>query len=222
MEVHLSPTREDYLKIIYELGGRVTRVPNKEIAKKLGISPPTVTEMMHTLVSMGWIEYVPYRGSMLTDTGVEEAKKLIHKHRLWEVFLVEHLGFSLEDVHDEAEVLEHATSDTLANKLYHFLGTPDYCPHGGAISFNKIEEQDNEAIPLPEVGKGVRVKILRHVNEEKLLVYFKNHNLNLLDIIIVKEFDKSLDLLHIYNETNGEDVYISEKTSHYIFVKKED
>src|SRR5699024_5024204 len=178
--------------------------------------------MMHTLVSIGWIEYVPYRGSMLTETGVEEAKKLIHKHRLWEVFLVEHLKFSLEDVHDEAEVLEHATSDTLANKLYHFLGKPDYCPHGGAISFNKIEEQDNEAIPLPEVGKGVRVKILRHVNEEKLLVYFKNHNLNLLDIIIVKEFDKSLDLLHIYNETNGEDVYISEKTSHYIFVKKED
>ena len=222
MEVHLSPTREDYLKIIYELGGRVTRVPNKEIAKKLCISPPTVTEMMHTLVSIGWIEYVPYRGSMLTETGVEEAKKLIHKHRLWEVFLVEHLKFSLEDVHDEAEVLEHATSDTLANKLYHFLGKPDYCPHGGAISFNKIEEQDNEAIPLPEVGKGVRVKILRHVNEEKLLVYFKNHNLNLLDIIIVKEFDKSLDLLHIYNETNGEDVYISEKTSHYIFVKKED
>lgn len=218
----MSPTREDYLKIIYELGGRVTRVPNKEIAKKLDISPPTVTEMMHTLVSIGWIEYVPYRGSMLTETGVEEAKKLIHKHRLWEVFLVEHLKFSLEDVHDEAEVLEHATSDTLANKLYHFLGKPDYCPHGGAISFNKIEEQDNEAIPLPEVGKGVRVKILRHVNEEKLLVYFKNHNLNLLDIIIVKEFDKSLDLLHIYNETNGEDVYISEKTSHYIFVKKED
>ncbi|CAD2074774.1 metal-dependent transcriptional regulator [Phocicoccus pinnipedialis] len=218
----MSPTREDYLKIIYELGGRVTRVPNKEIAMKLNISPPTVTEMMHTLVSIGWIEYVPYRGSMLTEVGVEEAKKLIHKHRLWEVFLVEHLGYSLEDVHDEAEVLEHATSDTLANKLYHFLGKPDYCPHGGAISFNKIEEQDNEAIPLPEVGKGVRAQILRHVNEEKLLVYFKNHNLSLLDIIIVKEFDKSLDLLHIYNETNGEDVYISEKTSHYIFVKQVD
>ena len=99
----MSPTREDYLKIIYELGGEFSRVSNKAISEKLDISPPTVTEMTNSLVKAGWIEVKPYHGSMLTKEGAAEAKRLVHKHRLWEVFLVDKLGFSIEEVHDEAE-----------------------------------------------------------------------------------------------------------------------
>src|SRR5690625_1061152 len=88
----MSPTKEDYLKILFELGGRTEQVPNKEIANRLSISPPTVTEMMNSLVKAGWVVYTPYKGSKLTREGTDYAKKLILKHRLWEVFLVKHLG----------------------------------------------------------------------------------------------------------------------------------
>src|SRR5699024_1258473 len=104
----MSPTREDYLKIIYELGGEFSRVSNKDISEKLDISTPTVTEMTNSLVKAVWIEVKPYHGSMLTKEGAAEANRLVHKHRLWEVFLVDKLGFSIEEVHDEAELLEHS------------------------------------------------------------------------------------------------------------------
>src|SRR5699024_9750876 len=89
------------------------QVPNKEIANRLSISPPTVTEMMNSLVKAGWVVYTPYKGSKLTREGTDYAKKLIRKHRLWEVFLVKHLGFNIHEVHPEAELLEHSTSAEL-------------------------------------------------------------------------------------------------------------
>src|SRR5699024_12752587 len=130
----MSPTKEDYLKILFELGGRTEQVPNKEIANRLSISPPTVTEMMNSLVKAGWVVYTPYKGSKLTREGIDYAKKLIRKHRLWEVVLVKHLGVNLHEVHPEAELLEHSTSAELRNRLEAYLDLPEYGPHGGASS----------------------------------------------------------------------------------------
>lgn len=215
----MSPTKEDYLKILFELGGRTEQVPNKEIAKRLNISPPTVTEMMNSLVRAGWVVYTPYKGSKLTPGGTDYAKKLIRKHRLWEVFLVKHLGFNINEVHPEAELLEHSTSTALADKLEAYLDFPGYCPHGGAISLERMEEQEVKTVHLTEAVPGEPVCISRIVDEDKLLQYFENHDLKIGDHVKVMERDASLDLITLHHGTTNKEIQISQTVAQYLFVE---
>ncbi|MEG0678352.1 MAG: metal-dependent transcriptional regulator, partial [Carnobacterium sp.] len=129
----MTPNKEDYLKIIYELGGTEKKINNKEIVKRLGVSAASVSEMMSKLLKEGYIERLPYQGVELNEKGLRKASTLIRKHRLWEVFLVEHLGYSWNEVHAEAEVLEHVSSIELTNRLENYLNFPKICPHGGMI-----------------------------------------------------------------------------------------
>lgn len=217
--VDVSPTKEDYLKILFELGGRTEQVPNKEIASRLNISPPTVTEMMHSLVKAGWVAYTPYKGSKLTREGTEYAKKLIRKHRLWEVFLVKHLGFPINEVHTEAELLEHSTSSVLADRLEDYLGNPSHCPHGGVISIDHMDDQEASTIHLTEAEIGAPVRISRIVDDEKLLHYFKNHDLKIGDPITVTDRDSGLELLTVQHGTTGREIQISQTVAQYLFVE---
>jgi len=215
----MSPTKEDYLKILFELGGRTEQVPNKEIANRLSISPPTVTEMMNSLVKAGWVVYTPYKGSKLTQEGTDYAKKLIRKHRLREVFLVKHLGFNINEVHPEAELLEHSTSAELADRLESYLEFPEYCPHGGAISTELMEEQEVMTVHLTEAVLGEPVRISRIVDEDKLLQYFENHNLRIGDRVTVTGRDSGLDLLTLNHGTTDKEIQISQTIAQYLFVE---
>lgn len=215
----LSPTKEDYLKILFELGGRTMQVSNKEIANRLEISPPTVTEMMNSLVKMDWVVYTPYKGSMLTENGTEYAKKIIRKHRLWEVFLVNKLGFDIQDVHSEAELLEHTTSDDVANKLEAYLGFPEYCPHGGAIKIDLMDVQEDHTITISETKAGDEVVISRIVDEEKLLKYFKNQHLNIGDHLMIKDVDTNIDLITLTTLKYDHEIQISLTLGKYLFVE---
>lgn len=215
----LSPTKEDYLKILFELGGRTMQVSNKEIANRLEISPPTVTEMMNSLVKMDWVVYTPYKGSMLTENGTEYAKKIIRKHRLWEVFLVNKLGFDIQDVHSEAELLEHTTSDDVANKLEAYLGFPEYCPHGGAIKIDLMDVQEDHTITISETKAGDEVVISRIVDEEKLLKYFKNQHLNIGDHVMIKDVDTNIDLITLTTLKYDHEIQISLTLGKYLFVE---
>ncbi|WP_245696538.1 metal-dependent transcriptional regulator [Lacicoccus qingdaonensis] len=214
----LSPTKEDYIKVLFELGGRFNRVSNKEVSNRLDISPPTVTEMMNSLVKVEWVEYTPYKGSILTDKGTEYAKEIIRKHRLWEVFLFEKLGFDIEDVHAEAELLEHTTSDDVADKLESYLGYPEYCPHGGAIKIDLMDMQEDYTFTISEAKAGTEVVISRIVDEEKLLKYFKNQHLNIGDRITVTDIDSSIDLITLTAEEDKE-IQISISLGNYLFVE---
>lgn len=217
----MSPTKEDYLKVLFELGAWKIQVPNKEIAERLNISPPTVTEMMNSLVKAGWVEYTPYKGSMLSDRGAEYAKRLIRKHRLWEVFLVKNLDFNIDEVHDEAEVLEHSTSDILADQLEKYLGYPEHCPHGGAIPLKLMDAQEKISVRLSDIKNDDLVTVSRVINEEKLVQHFKRANLNINDTIQITGRDKPLDLLYIKNHTTGEDIELSRTIAQYLFVVDE-
>ena len=214
----MSPTKEDYLKVLFELGAWKIQVPNKEIAERLSISPPTVTEMMNSLVKAGWVEYTPYKGSMLSEAGAEYAKRLIRKHRLWEVFLVKNLDFNIDEVHNEAEVLEHSTSDILADQLEKYLGYPEHCPHGGAIPLELMDTQEKISIRLSDIKNDDIVSVARMLNEEKLVQHFKRANLNINDNIQITERDKTLDLLFITNHTTGENIELSRTIAQYLFV----
>ena len=121
----------DYLKAVWELavdsGGAAS---TKSVATRLSVSPASVTNMFARLQEMGLVRYERYRGATLTERGRKEALRLVRRHRLIETFLLEHLGYDWQEVHDEAERLEHAVSDGFTGRLAELLGHPDHDPHG--------------------------------------------------------------------------------------------
>src|SRR3712207_4403030 len=118
-----SVSVEDYVKAIWEVAGSGA-ASTKDVAERLSIAPPSVTNMFVRLQEMGLVEYERYRGASLTERGREEALGLIRRHRLIETFLLEHLGYSWGEVHEEAERLEHAVSDGFTERLGGVLGHP--------------------------------------------------------------------------------------------------
>ena len=127
-----SASVEDYVKAVWEVAGSGA-ASTKDVAERLSIAPPSVTNMFVRLQEMGLVEYERYRGASLTRRGRGEALRLIRRHRLIETFLLEHLGYSWREVHEEAERLEHAVSDGFTERLAEFLGHPDQDPHGDPI-----------------------------------------------------------------------------------------
>ena len=99
----------------------------------LQISAASTTEMLNKLVAENYVDYVRYKGARLTEKGILFAERLIRTHKIWEVFLVQSLGFSPDEVHAQAEVLEHASSPELIDRLVDFLDDPTHCPHGEII-----------------------------------------------------------------------------------------
>lgn len=125
---------ENYLKALYALGQRASsQVKTKALADHLGISPPSVTSMLKTLSQDGLVDYTRYKGARLTPHGERLALGVIRKHRLMEVFLVQTLGYTWDEVHVEAERLEHAVSDDLAARMERYLSFPQFDPHGDPI-----------------------------------------------------------------------------------------
>lgn len=129
----LTGQAEDYLKAIYELEQHGTAAGTNDIAARLAISPASVTGMIQRLARLGLVESERYKGARLTDAGRTAALQLIRRHRIIESYLVQRLGFGWEDVHDEAERLEHAASDELINRMAAAIGNPTQDPHGAPI-----------------------------------------------------------------------------------------
>ena len=130
-----SLTVENYIKVIYQLAvdsGDGSAATGK-IADSLGVSPGTVTSMLKTLSDIRLATYTPYEGVKLTDSGKSLALKMLRRHRLIELFLVQSLGMPWDEVHEEAENMEHAVSDQLISRLEKYLGYPQVDPHGDPI-----------------------------------------------------------------------------------------
>ncbi|MGN1279359.1 MAG: metal-dependent transcriptional regulator, partial [Limosilactobacillus sp.] len=167
----MTPMKEDYLKIIFELGGSHKKVSNKEISLGLGIAAGSVTEMISKLADEGLVIHEPYAGIALTAKGQRYAAELVRKHRLWETFLVDKLHYNFADVHPEAEVLEHQTSDRLATALDDFLGHPQNCPHGGVIPAANGHFPDVSHRLLADAEDGEEVELERFLDNHELLTY---------------------------------------------------
>ncbi len=132
-----SSTVENYLKAIYQgqlaLRPGARLVPMGQVAAALGVTPGTATTMIKALAESGLAEYEPYIGVRLTTAGRKLAGMVLRRHRLVELFLVQVMGMSWDEVHDEAEQLEHAVSDQLIQRIDDMLGRPTYDPHGDPI-----------------------------------------------------------------------------------------
>src|SRR5215469_1729817 len=125
--------QEDYLKALYHLEGDRRPVPTSELAHRLRISAASVSEMVARLSDRGLVSHDRYHGQQLTDEGRALALELVRHHRLLEMFLVQVLGYGLDEVHEEAERLEHVISERMEERIFELLGRPELDPHGHAI-----------------------------------------------------------------------------------------
>ena len=124
---------EDYLKAIYDLESRLGSAPTNDIAQRLSVAPASVSGMVQRLADQGWLEYERYRGVRLTHQGRRAALRILRRHRILESYLVHALGYTWQNVHDEAERLEHAVSEELIDRMAAALGDPAHDPHGAPI-----------------------------------------------------------------------------------------
>ncbi len=157
----------DYVKAIWELVGDGTGTAStNEIAGRLSVAPASVTNMLGRLREMGLVDYERYHGASLTEEGRAEALRLVRRHRLIESFLLEHLGYPWEEVHEEAEHLEHVVSDAFTERLAGFLGHPERDPHGAPIPAADGALPPEDSFPLSEAEAGGRVVVTRVENRD--------------------------------------------------------
>jgi DtxR family transcriptional regulator, Mn-dependent transcriptional regulator len=164
MHEPLTRSVEDYLKAIYRLSPEGRPASTSEIAHLLELSPASVSGMVKRLSEQGLLEHVPYKGVQLTDDGRRAALRMVRRHRLIEAYLVAFLGYTWDTVHDEAERLEHAVSDTLVERMAAVLGNPTADPHGDPIPAADGSIEEPELIALSNVAPGRTIE-LRRVDE---------------------------------------------------------
>jgi len=161
----LSRSVEDYLKAIYGLSDTGEAASTSAIAEALDIQPASVTGMVKRLAEDGLLEHVKYKGVRLTDQGSREALRVLRRHRILETYLCERLGYAWDDVHQEAERLEHAASDKLIEQMADALGFPSHDPHGAPIPTVGGDIEPTDMLTLADARPGARVRI-RAVRDE--------------------------------------------------------
>lgn len=212
-------SEENYLKTIYHLTTiSDAEVSTNAIAEMMETKASSVTDMLKKLADKDLVNYIKYQGVSLTNKGKLTAKMIVRKHRLWEVFLVEKLNFTWDEVHDIAEQLEHIKSEQLINKLDDFLGNPTEDPHGDPIPNAKgqiitIEKQLLSELTENQIGICVGVKD----SSSEFLKYLDKQGIALgsrIEIIEKETFDSSLKI-----NLDSKELTISNKIAGNLFVK---
>ncbi|MEO9953267.1 metal-dependent transcriptional regulator [Nonlabens sp.] len=213
-----SISEENYIKAIYHLQDGKALVSTNEIAGRMNTKASSVTDMLKKLADKNLAEYVPYKGARLTDKGVQCANQIIRKHRLWEVFLVEKLDFSWDEVHEVAEQLEHVQSIKLTNELDRFLEYPKHDPHGDPIPDSNGHYEQHTQIALSQIELGQHGVLTGVVNTSKdFLQYLDKHDIKLgsqIQLLEREEFDGSCRII-----SDTDEIYISKLTAESLFVK---
>lgn len=191
----MSVAIENFVKAIYQnkMNEALDTKPST-IAKKLQISSAAATDMAKKLAIKGLVDYEKYQELKLTPEGTSIALRIVRKHRIWESLLFKLLDLSLHEIHREAELLEHQTSDFLADKIHEYLGSPDFDPHGDPIPNNdgEIVEIKN-VISLANAQEGESYKISRLQSDDKDFFDFcaTSGLINGEHIYIEKQFEKT-------------------------------
>lgn len=214
-----SFTEENYLKVIYHLSQLSTdSVQTNAIAEGIKTKPASVTDMLKKLADKQLIDYIKYQGVTLTEKGKTAAIKIVRKHRLWEVFLVEKLKFSWDEVHDIAEELEHVNSDLLVERLDDFLGFPKTDPHGDPIPDQDGNFETTHKIHLNELkkgNKGIIIGVTEH--SSPFLKHLEKLGLTIgivLEILEITDYDGSVEL-----RVEKEKINVSREVAQHILLK---
>src|SRR5215204_6206494 len=213
----------DYLKAIWELseeGAAEGAASTNDVAERLSFSAASVSNMFGRLREMGLAEYERYRGATLTEEGRAEALRLLRRHRLIETFLLECLDYSWEEVHEEAESLEHSVSDGFTERLAAFLGHPTHDPHGDPIPSADGSLEPDDSFPLAAAATGQRVRIYRVGDEESAkLAYLAEHGLVPGRLVEVREV-RALDGVVIVEDEVGETLTLGEPLASSVYVRR--
>jgi DtxR family transcriptional regulator, Mn-dependent transcriptional regulator len=215
----MTISEENYLKVIYHVSLVAPKgVSTNAIAGMLDTKASSVTDMLKKLADKNLVSYQKYQGVTLTDEGLHKAKMIVRKHRLWEVFLVEKLQFSWDEVHEIAEELEHIQSEPLIDKLDAFLGFPAFDPHGDPIPnakgvINKVEKELLSEANLNQMYTCVGVKD----SSTEFLQYLDKQQIALgssIKILEKEPFDETLLL-----EIDGKKLTISNKIATNLYIR---
>lgn len=213
----LTEEKEDYLKAILSHDGIDTYVSNKTLSRFLNIKPPSVSEMVGRLEKEGYVMTKPYKGVKLSELGLSYTLDVIKRHRLIELFLIEVLNYTWEEVHVEAEVLEHRVSKLFVERLDELLKYPKTCPHGGVIARDNHFEEIYK-IPLLSFEEGDVVTIRRVRDRSELLVFLSSKALSIGDTVKVIAKDDINRLMELENK--GEKIVLSYQNAEVIFGEK--
>lgn len=214
-----NTSKEDYLSVIYKYRNSRQEIKPNLIAEKLGVTRAAVTDMLRKLSREQLIQYAPYKSVSLTIPGETYARTIIRRHRIWETFLSQVVGFPWDKVHAEAGRLEHASSDELIDRLEEMCQFPEFDPHGAPIP-------DKSGV-LPPVQKLLPLSALKNRqdgivmrvddSDQKLLKYLSDIGMSLNQVVHVEEvldFDHSLVIV-----INNRQINISNKLADNVFVQ---
>ncbi len=212
----MTPNKEDYLKELYKLGGSNQLVSNKQLSQALNVAPASVSEMLNKLSQEGLLFITPYKGTILSKEGLKIAISLLRGHRLWEVFLIRHLGYTWSEAHEDAELLEHISPARLTERLDRFLNYPEYCPHGSIIPKADGHIKEDALILLSELKKG-ESSIIKKVQEEKsFLDYLQKQGIEIggnVTVVSIGDYEGPFTL-----KLEDKIIQISHKAACQIFV----
>ncbi|MFT4143538.1 MAG: metal-dependent transcriptional regulator [Mobilitalea sp.] len=212
----MTPNKEDYLKELYKLGGSHQLVSNKQMSQVLMVAPASVSEMLTKLSQEGLLTNQPYKGSLLTQKGEQIALSLLRGHRLWEVFLIRHLGYSWSEAHEDAELLEHISPLRLTDRLDHFLNFPEYCPHGSTIPRPDGQMEERTLMSLAKLTAGETSIIVKVQEEKEFLDYLQNQGIEIgspVTVLSIGDYEGSFTLSH-----RDKTIQLSHKAACQIFV----
>ncbi|WP_417290769.1 metal-dependent transcriptional regulator [Corallibacter sp.] len=216
----ITLTEENYIKAIFHLSlqGKET-VSTNDLAEAMNTKASSATDMIKKLSEKGYANYKKYQGVILTDSGKKVALSIIRKHRLWEVFLVDKLGFTWDEVHEVAEQLEHIKSLKLINQLDRFLDYPKHDPHGDPIPDINGNMPIVEKTLLSQAQMG-HIYSCIGVNDSsaEFLQYLDTNNIRLgseIEIMYIEPFDKSIKI-----KVNNNEFTVSNSVAKNLYLKK--
>ncbi len=184
----LSASIEDYIKAIYALEIEDRRGTTKRIAQRLEVRMASVTGMIKHLAAEGYVRHVPYRGVQMTEKGRKIALRMIRRHRIIELFLSRTLGLGWDEVDADAEVLEHAVSDRLVERIYEYLGCPQFDPHGSPIPGKDGSIAPRRGVPLNQLAAGNRGAVVEVSDSDPdFLRYLTQLGLKIGTVVRVRE-----------------------------------
>jgi len=216
----ISFTEENYLKVIHRLSEATSEdISTNAVAELMQTKAASVTDMLRKLADKGWVNYQKYQGVRLSPAGEKIALSIVRKHRLWEVFLVDKMGFNWDEVHEIAEQLEHIESDELVQKLDAYLGFPKTDPHGDPIPNKEGILPELAYLHLSDIKAGKNCKLMGVAQDAAVFLQLLTKlNLSLgakLAIIEINEFDRSF----FVSINDAEPIFISHEVAKNILVK---
>lgn len=219
----LTPVAQDYLKVIWSAGEWAEApVTSKMIAERVRVGASTVSENVRRLVEHNLVSHAPYGAVELTHSGRRLAVQMVRRHRLIETYLVESLGYGWDEVHDEAEVIEHAVSNTFVDRIDALLGHPHRDPHGDPIPSVDGEVSRPQAVSLLDLSVGEAGRIARFADADPdNLRYFGTLHLALDSRVRVTEHLKHAGVMSITVDRAAAPVIIGARAAQAIWVVRE-